>query len=346
MIDVTVVLVEGGAPSTAVAPVEVFTSAGVLWNTLHGVPEQPHFQVRTVSLEGRPVQTGFGMNLHPDGRIEDVCSTDVVVIAAVSVDVETICPAYAPLYPWLRERYQRGTLIAGACSGVALIAESGILDECCATTHWGVVDSCRRRFPRVRWQPERILTDSNGIVCGGGVYAAVDMSLYVVEKLIGHKAAMETAKALILETPRTWQIGYSADPPAFDHADAQIARVQEWLFHHFDEWISIDALAARANMSPRTFARRFKRATGQTSTKYLQTLRVNVARHLLESDLRSVQDVSYAVGYEDVKFFRTLFKRYTGRTPQQYRARFAVDPPEHAEPAGRQPHPENWAGDR
>lgn len=324
--DVTVVLVEGGAPTTAVAPVEVFSSAGVLWNTLRGETPQPRFRVRTASLNGRPVQTGFGMRLEPDCSIEEVDNTDLIVIAAVGVDLDTACRAHRALYPWMREHYERGTMIAAACAGVALIAESGLLDGRPATTHWGVVESCRHRYPSVCWQPEQILTESDRVVCAGGVYAAVDLSLYLVEKLYGHRLAMETAKALVLETPRTWQIGYSAEPPDFNHDDEVIARVQEWLFQHVHEWISIDALSARANMSSRTFVRRFKAVTGQTPNRYVQKLRVNMARHLLESDLRSVQEVCYAVGYDDVKYFRTLFKRHTGRTPRDYREQLAANP--------------------
>lgn len=336
--DVTVVLVEGGAPSTAVAPVEIFSSVGVLWNTLHDQPAQPRFRVRTASLDGRPVQTGFGLRLEPDCALGDITSTDLGVIAAVGVDLDTACPAHAALYPWLNAQYGQGAIIAGACAGAPLIAEAGLLDGRCATTHWGVVDACRRRYPSVRWQPEQILTESDRVICAGGVYAAVDLSLYLVEKFCGHKLAMETARALVLETPRAWQIGYSTEPPGSDHEDERIARVQAWLFHHFDERITVENLAARANMSLRTFARRFRMATGDTPTGYVQRLRVNVARHLLENDLRSVQDVSHAVGYDDVKSFRSVFRRYTGTTPREYRQRFATNPPASTALAGRGPH--------
>jgi transcriptional regulator GlxA family with amidase domain len=336
--DVTVVLVSGGAPSTAVAPVEIFSSAGVLWNTLRGESPDPRFQVRTASLDGRPVQTGFGgLRLEPDCTIEEIDATDLAVIAAVGVDLDTACRAHASLSPWLRRQYRQGAVIAGACAGVALIAESGLLDGRCATTHWGVVEACRQRYPAVRWQPEQILTESDRIVCAGGVYAAVDLSLYLIEKLYGHTLGMETARALVLDTPRTWQVGYSAEPPDFDHADARIARVQEWLFHHFDECISIEELAERAAMSERTFARRFRMATGEKPMRYVQKLRINVARHLLENDARSVQEVGQAVGYDDVKFFRTLFRRFTGATPQAYRKRFAIDPRADTAPPGRHP---------
>ena len=338
MIDVTVVLVEGGMPSTAVAPVEVFSTAGMLWNTMRGEPVEPHFRVCTASQDGRQVSTGVSLNLEPSCAIDDVESTDVIIVSAVGADLESACPANTTLYPWLRRWHERGITIAGVCSGVVLLAEAGLLDDRPATTHWGVVDKCRRRYPRVRWQPERFLTESGNVLCSGGVYASVDLSLYLVEKLCGHKIAMETAKALLLETPRVWQVGYAAEPPEVSHEDRQIRQAQQWLFHNFTEPVRMDDLAGRVGMSPRNFARRFKVATGETPTYYLHRLRINAARHLLENEQQTIHQVSRAVGYDDLAFFRRLFKRYVGSPPQRYRERFGIRPSEHVAIAGRAPH--------
>lgn len=338
MIDVTVVLVEGGMPSTAVAPLEVFSSAGVLWNDMRGAPAEPAFHVRTASRDGRGVGTAVDLRLEPTCSLAEVETSDLVVVSAIGGDIEAACPANASLYPWLREWHDRGATIAGVCAGVALVAEAGLLDDRPATTHWGVVDACRRRYPRVRWLPERFITESGRVLCSGGVYASVDLSLYLVEKFCGHKLAMETARALLLETPRTWQRGYVAEPPVAAHEDMRIREVQEWLFHNVTSPLRIEDLAARAGMSPRTFARRFKVATGVSPLGYVHQLRINAARHLLENDLKSVQEVCHAVGYDDLTFFRRLFKRYTGESPRRYRERFGVNPPETVAMEGRAPH--------
>lgn len=326
MLDATVVLVEDGMPSTAVAPIEIFSTAGVLWNTMKGRETKPCFRVRTASQDGGPVRTGVGVRLDPDCGIHDIRATDIIVVSAVGANVDADCPAHAALCPWLRDWHERGATIAGVCAGTALLAEAGLLDGSPATTHWGVVESCRRRYPQVRWQPERLLTEWNNVLCSGGVYAAVDLSLFLVEKFCGHRVAMETAKALLVETPRFWQIGYSAEPPRSSHGDERIRRLQEWLFRHFDQALRIEDLAGRAGMSERSFARRFKAAAGETPMNYLHRVRVNAARHLLENDLQSVSEVGRAVGYEDVTYFRRLFKRHTGSAPQKYRERFGVKP--------------------
>lgn len=338
MIDVTVVLVEGGMPSTAVAPVEVFSSTGMLWNSMRGEPADPPFRVRTASRDGRAVHTAVNLSLEPGCSLDEVESTDIVIVSAVGADIDTACPANASLYPWLRAHHERGAIVCGVCAGAALVAETGLLDGHPATTHWGVVEACRRRYPRVHWQPERFITESDRLLCSGGVYASVDLSLYIVEKFCGHRVAVETARALLLETPRIWQAGYAAEPPEVTHEDARIRKVQEWLFRNFTGEVRIGALAEQAGMSPRTFARRFKLATGATPVDYLHRLRINAARHLLENELEPIQQVSRAVGYDDIVFFRRLFKRHTGSSPREYRERFGVSPRETVALAGRTPH--------
>lgn len=322
--DVTVVLLEGALPSTFIAPVEIFSSAGVLWNALRGERPAPPFRVRTASISGRLARTAVPASIKPQAPIAAVRRTDLVVLAAVGADLEASCRRNAAVIPWLRRLRRAGTAIAGICSGVVLMAEAGLLDDRAATTHWAIADACRARYPKVRWQPERFITESGGLFCSGGVYGSIDLSLFLVERYCGHDVALRTAKALLLETPRTWQAGYSVDPPRVAHRDAQIQEAQDWLYREFSRDLRVEALAARVGMSPRHFARRFKAATGDTPLNYLHRVRINAAKHLLEQETASIRDVGLAVGYEDVAFFRRLFTRYTGQAPRQYRERFGV----------------------
>lgn len=338
MHDVAVVLVEGGMPSTAVAPLEVFSTAGVLWNQMRREEPAPWFHVRTASQDGRAVRTAVNLSLEPVCALDDIESTDIVIVSAIGADIDLACAANEPLYPWLRDQYRRGAMIAGVCAGAGLVAEAGLLDGRTATTHWGVAEACRRRYPAVRWLPERLITESDGVLCSGGVYASVDLSLYLVEKFCGHAVAVETARALLLETPRTWQNGYAAEPPATVHDDARIREIQDWLFRNFTSAVRIESLASWAGMSPRTFTRHFKLATGETPVGYLHRLRINAARHLLENELKSIRQVCEAVGYEDVAYFRRLFRRHTGSSPRQYRERFGTTPPGVVALDGRVPH--------
>lgn len=328
MMKVTVVLLEGSLPSTAVAPVEILGSAGVLWNRLREEPEDRGFEVETASLGGGRTDTSVGLSLPAARTLDEVADTDLILLSSGTSDLDLELERHAPLLPWLRDWRERGAGIGAVCTSAALLAEAGLLDGRPATTHWAVVDRCRQRYPRVHWQPERAVTEADGIYCSGGVYNAIDLSLYLVEKYCGHRVAMQTAKALLLQTPRTWQVGYAAEPPQTTHDDALVRRAQEWLFEHFAEDVRVEELASRVASSPRNLSRRFKAATGESPIRYLQRLRINAARHLLENDLKTVREVSRAVGYRDLSFFRRLFKRHTGQAPQKYRERFGTTLPE------------------
>jgi len=322
VLDVTVVLLDSGYASTAIGPIEVFHSAGMLWNRLHGEVEQPRFHVRTASIHGRSVSSLYPLRLKPQGSIRDIKKTDIIILPASSDN--TLRIARNPeLLSWLRRWHARGAHLAGICSGVAFLAEAGLLNGRQATTHWAVANSLRERYPKVRWRPEQFVTEDGRLFCSGGVYAAIDLSLYLVEKFCGHEIALKTAKSLLVSMPRGRQTGYAMLPLSRPHADDKIRDAEEYLRAHFDRDVSIDAIAGRAGMSPRNFIRRFKTATGRLPGAYLQALRVTAAKEMLENGAASIQEVCAKSGYEDIAFFRNLFKRHTGMTPAEYRSRFA-----------------------
>lgn len=323
VLDVTVVLLDEGYASTAIGPIEVFHSAGMLWNWLHGESPQPRFRVRTASIDGRAVTALSCLGLTPQCAIRDIKQTDIIILPASGWNIRERIAKNTTLLPWLRKWHARGAYIAGICSGVGFLAESGLLDGRQATTHWGIADDLRRRYPKVQWQPERFVTEDGRLFCSGGVYAAIDLSLYLVEKFCGHEIALQCAKSLLLSMPRTRQSGYSVLPLSQPHSDDRIRRSEEYLQENFVRGVTIETLADRAGMGPRNFIRRFKAATGRLPGAYLQMLRVSAAKEMLERGAASVQAVSSEIGYEDIAFFRSLFKRHTGMTPAEYRDRFA-----------------------
>ncbi len=166
------------------------------------------------------------------------------------------------------------------------------------------------------------ITEDERLLCSGGVYSAIDLSIYLVEKFCGHEIAVNCAKSLLVNMPRSHQSGYAVLPLSRPHTDERIRAVEAFIDENYAQDLSSEALAARANMSPRNFIRRFKAATGRLPGNYLQTLRITVAKRMLEEGDRNVQSVSLAVGYGDLAFFRSLFRRYTGMTPGEYRSRF------------------------
>jgi transcriptional regulator GlxA family with amidase domain len=323
MLDVTVVLLDDGLSSTAVMPVEIFHSAGALWNDLHGRPSEPAFRVRTVSLDGGSVRSPYGLSLTPEAAIDDIARTDIVIVPTSGLDLDLKLVENSALLPWLRRHYAQGAYVVGVCMGAAYLAEAGLLDGKIATTHWAVCGRIAARYPQVTWRPDLFVTEDSRLLCSGGVYAAMDVSLYLVEKLCGHEVAVQCAKALLLPMPRIHQSGYAMLPVSQAHGDGRIQAVEAFLQANFRNDISTQALADRAGLGERTFVRHFKAATGQLPAAYLQALRIQAAKAMLERDAKPIQSISSDVGYDDVAFFRSLFKRITRMTPTEYRAHFA-----------------------
>jgi len=324
MVDVTVLFLKETFSSTAVGPMEVFRHAGTLWNILTGKSQHPYFQVTTASADGRLVECDGPIYIKPMAAIRDVRKTDLIFIPTTGLGIDDVVERNAPVVPWLKRWHKRGAAIASVCSGVGLVAETGMLDGKRATTHWALAERFREKYPKVKWMPELMVTEDRGFFCGGGVHAALDLSLYLVEKFCGHEIALESSKALLIETPRAWQAGFAVIPLKTEHNDEAISLAQDWLHENFHRTFPLDAPARRAGMSLRNFVRRFKEATGDSPLAYLQKLRVAAAKRLLENDHRSMQEISDAVGYQDVAFFRSLFQRHTGVSPSAYREKFGT----------------------
>jgi transcriptional regulator GlxA family with amidase domain len=324
MTEVTVLFLDQTFSSTAVGPMEVFRHAGTLFNLLTGKRQVPRFRVTTASVDGRAVRCDGGIRIRPDVALAAVRKTDLIFIPTTGLSVDDVVERNAPVVPWLLRWRKRGTAIASVCSGVGLVAATGLLDGKRATTHWALAERFREKYPKVRWMAELMVTEDRGFYCGGGVNASLDLSLYLVERFCGHDVAMQTAKALLIETPRAWQAGFAIVPLKTEHSDDTISDAQEWLHQNFHQTFPLEAPARRVGMSLRNFVRRFKQATGDSPLVYLQKLRVAAAKRLLESDHRTMQEISGAVGYQDVAFFRGLFQRHTGVSPSAYRRRFGL----------------------
>lgn len=331
-ISIAVLFLNGGIASTAVQPLEIFNCTGRLWNILGNEPVTPMFNVTTASLDGNPVRTDRHLSLTPECGFADLDRPDIVFVPAggceleamfrEGYDVDKTIKSNCETVDWLVKWAGEGSKIATACSGVLLPAMAGLLDGKVATAHWGLADHYRRHFPKIDWRDEYLVTDTGDIFCGGGVNAAADLSLYIVEKYCGRETAIQTARAMVIEMPRTWQSAFIHFSLRAEHGDSQILKAQHWLQEHFATEVHFDFLAQQLGMSNRNFARRFKDATGETPLSYLQTIRISTARRLLENSQTNIQEIAEAVGYIDLIFFRNLFKRHTGMSPNGYRNRF------------------------
>lgn len=323
MFHVTFVLIQDNYASTTLSPLEVFHSAGYLLRALKNEPREPLFNVTIASLSGKPVISHHGVTITPHNSIHDIDKTDLILIPSTGLDLNAQISRHSELYPWLRDHYERGAYLASVCTGAAFLAETGLLDGRRATTHWAVAERYAALYPEVHWQLDEMIVEDGRLLTAGGVNASVDMSLYLVEKFCGREIARECARALVLDMPRVHQSGYAILPISKPHADQRIRTIEDYIAQHYSDNLSVESLASQAAMSTRTFIRRFKAATGRLPGNYVQSQRIAVARALLESSASPVHIISCKVGYEDLGFFRKIFKRETGMTPIEYRSKFA-----------------------
>lgn len=329
---IVVLLVNGGLASTSILPLEIFQSAGTLWNALNGIPLESRFDVVTASADGAPVKVSHHLSLTPEVACADAAEPDLVFVAAGGLEFDAmVSKAYDPvetvarnaaLLPWLQRWHGQGATIVTACSGALLAAEAGLLEGKRATAHWGLAGLYAQHYPNVDWREEYLVTDCGDVVCGGGVNAAADVSLYLVEKHCGREVALKTARSLCIEMPRTWQNSFTHFELRARHEDEAVLAAEHFIRNHFAEDLKFDTVASHVGMSPRNFARRFKDATGDTPLAYLHGLRIAVAKQMLETTPTGVAEIGQRVGYLDPAFFRQLFQRNAGVSPSDYRRRF------------------------
>ena len=231
----------------------------------------------------------------------------------------------------LRDLVAEGIQISGVAAGDdPLLADhfgvhppaAGILDGKTVTTHWRYSQRLGERYPKVSVQPNALYVDQGQVVTSAGSAAGLDMLVHLVRRDYGPKVANQVAQRLVIPPHRDGDQAQYVPRPVVEEDAGRLARLLDWLRAHLDSQHSIASLSKRASMSPRTLLRRFKSATGETPLHYLQQVRIEAAKPMLEEDRMSVQEVGLAVGYEDVAFFRDLFKRHTGVPPGAYRDRF------------------------
>lgn len=303
--------------------VDLFSLVGITWNRIQKSSSAPRFQVELASPDGRAVNCLNRVTLKPDRDIASITDSHIVFIPPIGADIDKTLEKNANAIAWLRNMHDTGSQLVSSCTGSFLLAETGLLDGKLATTHWGYVEQFRARYPRVKLKPEQLITNEISLLCAGGGSAWLDLSLFLIEQHCGHEIAVQTAKALVIERKQHSQSPFATSQGQKYHTDTNILATQTWMESHLSERISIDRLGEHFGMSSRTFKRRFKQATGDTPLAYLQSLRVEAAKKILESSRIPIEQITQHVGYEDSSSFMKLFKRKTGISPQSYRNAFS-----------------------
>jgi transcriptional regulator GlxA family with amidase domain len=328
---VSIIGFNGALASAITGIIDLFRLAGVTWARINNEEPTPRFTTRLLTFDGQPFRCINGITLLPDGSLTDpaYASEDhgLVMIPTIGAPIPQVLADNRGLVDWLAQSSQQNTgqvRLASNCTGAFLLAEAGLLDGRQATTHWGFSQQFRQRYPNVDLRPEKLITVDEPVACAGGGMAWWDLGIYLVERYAGTQTARELAKSFVIDAGRTSQAPYSALQARRYHSDQAILRLQEWLDQHYRQPVTLQTLAGLSGLTERSLIRRFKAATGDTPTSYLQVLRIESARQYLEQSRLSVDAITRQIGYEDVSSFSRLFRKHTGLAPGAYRSRFGL----------------------
>lgn len=326
-VEVLIVAVNETAGSALYGMIDVLLAAGNIWQTLvRSESADTLFQVQIVSPTQQAFSCGNGIPVQPDVSVADNPKSDIVILPELWLGPdENIHGRYPELMQWLCCKYKEGSTLYSACSGAIMLAETGLLDGCEATSHWGYQDLFRKQYPKVRFHPEPnlVFSDPAGrIVTAGGTTSWHDLAIHIISRHSSPGEALRVAKVYLLKWHGEGQLPYAPLVRRNPHADSVVRTCETWLGEHYRENDAIKQVVELADIPERTLKRRFKMATASSLIEYIQNLRVEAAKHLLESTAMPVDEISVEVSYEDPSFFRRLFKRQTGLTPSQYRRMF------------------------
>ncbi len=319
---ITILAVDNCMLSSVIGCMDLFSIANFWWQQLYPKSATAFLQTEIVSPGCAPIHSFNAIPFRPDKSIQQVKKTDVIIIPSLMHPIDAILQTSQDTVKWLRHHHARSTWLASVCTGAFLLAETGLLDGKTATTHWKFVSLFKERYPEVQLKPQRLLTDEGNLLCSGGTTSYLDLSLHLVERLGSEELAIACAKSMVMDRHRHLQTPYLVLETNEAHNDAEILQVQKQMEKHFRKPLGMQALADSVGMSPRNFKRRFKQATGDTPLAYLQRLRIEAAKKLLETTLETFERITYQVGYEDSSSFRRLFKKTVGVPPKVYRHKF------------------------
>jgi transcriptional regulator GlxA family with amidase domain len=299
-------------------PVEALRSA-----TLLGA--EPPYRIRIATPRGEPARSESGITIQADLSLAAVAQSRERIDTLVVVGGDGTRPARndAAFVADLRAVAQRTARVTSVCTGALLLAEAGLLEGYEATTHWSACDAFAERHPSIRVQPDRIYVHDRDRWTSAGVTAGIDLFLALVEHDHGAELAHQVAGWLVVFVRRPGgQSQFSAQLRTQPPTSSPIADVQRWVIDHLDRDLGVEALAARARMSPRTFARVFRRETGTTPAAYVEDVRLETARRLFETTDLTVAAVAARLGMRHVETLHRAFRRQVGTTPDRYRQHF------------------------
>ncbi|KIC94247.1 GlxA family transcriptional regulator [Flavihumibacter solisilvae] len=298
---------------------EVFATANSYWKQREG---KELFRIESAgALEQTEVYDGV-FTLKPQVNISAIGKTNLIIIPPVAYTDQKFKQENNLLVDWIIQQYRKGAQVASLCSGAFMLASSGLLNGKNCSTHWANAGALKAMFPEVNVQADHLITDEDGIYTNGGAYSFLNLLIYLVEKYYNRQTAIYCSKMCQIELDRNSQSPFTIFTGQKLHGDEMVKAAQAYIESRLDEKVSFEHLSSRFSVGRRNFDRRFIKATGNTPGEYAQRVKIESAKKSLETTRKTVNEVMYEVGYSDVKAFREVFRKLTGMSPLEYRARY------------------------
>lgn len=316
----TILVPEGQSNlSSIVGAYKLFSRANDYWQ------ETGRQALFTIELAGisKAIEYYDGLfAVRPHRHIASIDKTNLIIIPSLNHNYQLAVTGNELLIEWMEKQYKNGAAIASICTGAFLLASSGLLDGKSCSTHWSAADHFRNLFPNVHLQPDRLITDENGIYTNGGAYSFLNLMIYLIEKYYDRQTAIFCSKVFQIEIDRQSQSAFVIFTGQKLHGDEMVIKAQEYIESKLHEKLSVEELSSRFSVSRRNFDRRFIKATGNTPIEYLQRVKIESAKKAFETTRKTINEVMYEVGYSDVKAFREVFRKITGMSPLEYREKY------------------------
>jgi transcriptional regulator GlxA family with amidase domain len=306
---------------------DVLLSVGGVYSDMTaGQADECLLDVKIVARDDKPFRCFGNVLVEPHSSLDGIEKIDLAIVCDMYTAIDTPPRGrYQREIAWLKRMHAAGSILASVCSGSLLLAEAGLLDGIECAGHWGYRDLFREHYPRVKFREDsilRIASEDARIVTAGGVTSWQDLALHMIARLCGAQHAIRTAKIYLLSGHLDGQLPFAVMTKRLQKSDAVIHECQAWIAQNYACANPVATMAERSGLKPRTFARRFRTATGYLPMDYVHALRIEEAKQFIETESTGIDQVGFSVGYEDPTFFRRLFKRRAGLTPAAYRRKF------------------------
>ncbi len=307
---------------------DVFSSPGRDFSFITtGIAGEQKMRPFIVSKSTESFAAANGITINPNYNFENCPSPDIVCIPDFFVDpTGNVHGQYEAEANWLKQVHNSGAMLASACSGAVLLGEAGLLTNCEATIHWGYAKMLANNYPSVKVTSNKSLVlsgQSQRILTAGGGSSWQDLALYLIARFVGLEDAIQVARVYMLQWHDLGQKPFASLMYFRQTEDAIINHCQEWAANNYKQPKPVQALVKLSGLPSRSFERRFKSSTGMTPLDYVQALRLEEAKQMLETSELPIEAIASETGYEDTSFFGRLFRRKVGLTPNQYRTRFS-----------------------